>query len=293
VRIARVTDSTASIHDVDPGLRWHVVPLEVEIDGVRYREGPELTAAAFHALIQQVNTPPATLPPSVETFAEVYGALLDDHDAVLSIHLSGELSDTVCHARAAAERLAAGDRIVVFDSRLAGVAVGLLCAEAERRLARGEDLAAVVRALERIVAEARAYFSVYTLDFLYLGGRLERQPRDGAGSADDRPILALEDGRLDLVERVVGETTRVERILELLDAEFGPGEPLVTAIVHAGERGEAAAQRLEEVLTGERPSPVRCFRAPLGPVLCAHTGFDVCGVAVYPASLSALDDHPV
>jgi fatty acid-binding protein DegV len=91
------------------------------------------------------------------------------------------------------------------------------------------------------------------------------------------------------VERVVGETTRVERILELIDARFGKDEPLVSAIVHAGQRGEVAAERLERALTRERAVPARCFRAPLGPVLCAHTGFDVCGVAVYPDRLSALD----
>jgi len=288
VRVARVTDSTASIHDVAPALRWTVVPLEIEIDGRRYREGPELTAAEFHRIVQQVNTPPATLPPSVDTFAEAYAALLEEHDHVLSVHLSGRLSDTIGRAREAAQRVDAADRVTVFDTRLAGAGVGLLCAEADARLERGEDLASVTEAMEAIVAEAEAWFSVYTLDFLYLGGRLERQPRSGPGSADDRPILALDDGRLELVERVVGDTTRVERILELIASRFGSDEPLVSAIVHAGARGEEAASRIESVLTGERPRPATCFRAPLGPVLCAHTGFDVCGVAVYPGSLSAL-----
>jgi DegV family protein with EDD domain len=291
VKIARVTDSTAALLDIDPASRWHVVPLEVEIDGARYREGPELTAAALQLRIQQVNTPPTTLPPTVETFIATYESILERDDAILSIHLSGELSDTVENARAAAGRLGAGDRVVVFDSRLAGAAVGLLCAEAEARLEEGESLDTIVSALEGIVAATQAYFSVYTLDYLYLGGRLERQPRPGPGSADDRPILALEEGRLGLVERVMGETTRVERILELIESRVCRDESLVTAIVHAGKRGEVAAERLEEALTQERVRPARCYRAPLGPVLCAHTGFDVCGVAVYPHHLSALRDR--
>lgn len=291
MKIARVTDSTAALLDIDPASRWHVVPLEVEIDGARYREGPELTAAALQLRIQQVNTPPTTLPPSVETFIAMYESILERDDAILSIHLSGELSDTIENARAAAGRLGVKDRVVVFDSRLAGAAVGLLCAEAEARLEEGESLDTIVSALEGIVDATQAYFSVYTLDYLYLGGRLERQPRPGPGSADDRPILALQEGRLGLVERVMGETTRVERILELIDQRFGRDEPLVTAIVHAGKRGEVAAERLEEALTRERARPARCYRAPLGPVLCAHTGFDVCGVAVYPHHLSALKDR--
>ncbi len=289
MKIARVTDSTASLPDVAPGAPWRVIPLEIEIDGARYREGPELTAAEFHHLMQEVNTPPVTLPPSTGTFVETYQALLANHDRVLSVHLSSRLSETIANARAAVERLGAGGRVTVFDSRLAGAAVGVLCAEAEARLARGEDVDAVTEALEAIVNATRSYFSVYTLDFLYLGGRLERQPRGAsAGSADDRPILVLRDGRLELVERVVGDTTRVERMLELIGERFGGDEAVVTAIVHAGERGEAAAARLERALTRERPAAARAFRAPLGPVLCAHTGFDVCGVSVYPGALSAL-----
>ena len=289
MRVACVTDSTAGLHDLDPGSTWRVIPLEIQIDGSRYREGPELSAADFHRMLHEVNTPPATVPPTVEAFVETYAPLLEAHDRILSVHLSGRLSDTIEHARAAAGRLGAADRIEVFDSRLAGAAVGLLCLEAQERLSRGGELEAVVGHLTRIVERTRVYFSVYTLDYLYLGGRLERRPRAGVASVEDRPILTLDDGRLELVERVVGETTRVERILELIEAEFGDDEPLTAAIVHAGPRGEAAAERLARALTAERERPSLCWTSPLGPVLCAHTGFDVCGLAVYPGALSALE----
>jgi DegV family protein with EDD domain len=288
VIVARVTDSTAAIHELGIGDGWHVVPLEVEIDGARYREGPELSPARFHRLLQAVNTPPLTLPPSVDTFAETYSPLLESHESVVSIHLSSALSETVRNARTAAERLGASDRVRVVDTGLAGAAVGLLCLEAQARLNEGAGSSEVTVALARIIATARAYFSVYSLDFLYLGGRLERRPRIEKASTEDRPILTLSDGRLGLVERVEGETTRVQRMVELLSEEFGVEEPLVAAIVHAGRRGEDAAEALERALSADREGYCRSWRAPLGPVLCAHTGFDVCGVAVYPKRLSTL-----
>lgn len=290
MRIALVTDSTAEVHALGPaGRAWHVVPLELEIDGRRYREGPELSAAEFHRMLQEVNTPPATLPPSVEAFADAYAELLETHDRILSIHLSGELSRTVEHAREAARRVGAGDRVEVVDSRLAAAAVGLLCLEAGERLAAGEDPADVVGALERIRDAAIVYFSVYTLDYLYLGGRLERVPGPPASHAEDRPILRMEDGRLALVERVVGETTRVERMAGLLEERYGREAPLVAACVHAGPRGRQAARMLEERIRGTpRGAATLWFGAPLGPVLCAHTGFDVCGVVAYPRGESRL-----
>lgn len=283
--IGLVTDSTAGLDTLEPGGPWKVVPLELEIDGRRYREGPELSAREFHGLLQTVNTPPETLPPSIDTFVEVYRSLLDRHDRIVSIHLSSELSDTVRHARSAVELLPATDRVTVIDSRLAGPAVGLLCQEAKARVAAGEDAGNVAEAVARIASATRVYFSVFTLDYLYLGGRLERAPTSSSGHAEDRPILTIENGKLVLVERVVGETTRVARTLELTAEEFGSEESLIVAVAQAGPRGEAAAQRLAASIESARPID-RCHRAPLGPVLCAHTGFDVCGLAVYPARLS-------
>ncbi len=298
--VGLITDSTAEIHMLDPEADWHVVPLELEIDGRRLREGPGLSATEFHRLLQEVNTVPVTLPPSADAFAAVYEPLLAGHRRLLSLHLSGALSETVANAHAAARALGAEERIVVMDSRLAGLALGLLCREAESRLAAGMDVDTAREDLERIIAAARVYFSVNTLDFLYLSGRLERrQPQRSLGTgrsrlaaagdaADDRPILSLQEGRLSLVERVVGETTRVQRIAELLQGEYGPDEALVAACVHAGPRGAEAAERLERKLAESRPSGSAWYRAPLGPVLCAHTGFDVCGIAVYPRRLSRL-----
>lgn len=284
--VALVTDSTAEIRALDPKAEWTVIPLAVEIEGTLYREGPELSAVDFHHRLQRINSIPVTLPPDPAAFVETYRGLLATHDEVLSIHISGALSQTAEHARQASRTLGAGDRIRVVDSGMAGAPVGLLCLEAEARLAAGLDVEDVVGDLERIRVAAAVYFSVYTLDFLYLGGRLERAPSAGGGSHEDRPILTMEDGGLVLVERVEGDTTRVARMAEMLVERFG-AETLTAVCVHAGGRGEEAARMLEaRVLAREGGEATVWRRAPLGPVLCAHTGFDVCGVAAWPRSVS-------
>lgn len=287
-RVALVTDSTAGLGSLAYEIACHVVPLALEIGGRRYREGPELSSAGFYRLLAEAGAPPATLPPDVNEFVRVYETLLHQHEQVISIHLSAELSQTAERAREAARRLDAGERILVVDSRLAGAALGLLCLEARARLDRGATPAEAAAAVAEIAGATRIYFSVYSLDFLYLGGRLERVRGSGSRIAEDRPILSLESGRLALVERVIGETTRVDRTIQLVEREFGAGEPLIAAVAHAGERGEAAAARLEEILSGNGVGIDVLLSSPLGPVLCAHTGFDVCGIAVYPRRLSAI-----
>ena len=58
--VARVTDSTSDVGTL--GLTgWSVVPLEIEIDGRRMREGRELSPAEFYTLFQQANAVPVTI----------------------------------------------------------------------------------------------------------------------------------------------------------------------------------------------------------------------------------------
>ena len=182
-----------------------------------------------------------------------------------------------------------------------GIPTVLVCRPNSRSVAvalgKGADLA---EAKASGVMEAVETFHAESIDLplrwaaradLAAGHRLadvDRLPLIGsAGLAEDRPILSLEEGKLVLVERVIGETTRVDRTVELVAEEFGDTEPLTGAVTHAGVRGQAAAARMGELLGGEAGRVDIAFSLPLGPVLCAHTGFDVCGIAVYPTRLSA------
>jgi hypothetical protein len=182
----------------------------------------------------------------VDEFVRVYETLLAEHEQVLSIHLSAELSQTAERAREAVRRLDAGDRILVVDSRLAGAALGLLCLEARARLDRGATPAEAAAAVAEIAGATRIYFSVYSLDFLYLGGRLERVRGSGSRIAEDRPILALE-------RPAGGGRARHRRDDALIDptrgAKFGVGHD--RSVAHAGRGGRGcAAERSPGTVSG-------------------------------------------
>ena len=100
-------------------------------------------------------------------------------------------------------------------------------------------------------------------------------------------LVSLQEGEIQGFEHYdKADTFRVDRTVELVAAEFGESEPLTAAVTHAGRRGRAAAERMEELLGGKGGRVEIAFSLPLGPVLCAHTGFDVCGIAVFPSRLS-------
>ncbi|HEY0119711.1 MAG TPA: DegV family protein [Cellulomonas sp.] len=122
-RVAVVTDSTAAL---PPGAaaRWGitVVPLDVVVDGRRHVEGVSLTSEALVEALRR-GAKVSTSQPSPEAFSRAYAsAAATGAEAVVSVHLSGDMSGTVAAAHSAAER--APLPVHVVDSRTTAMALG-------------------------------------------------------------------------------------------------------------------------------------------------------------------------
>ncbi|MGH7869447.1 MAG: DegV family protein, partial [Candidatus Dormibacteraceae bacterium] len=122
--VALVTDSTA---DLSPELARQnqitVVPLTLHMGGEEYLDGIDIQPEEFYRRLSVDGSVATTSQPSPGRFAEVYRRLLQDHQQILSLHLSADLSGTAEAARQAAE-LVAPERITVIDTRLVTMALG-------------------------------------------------------------------------------------------------------------------------------------------------------------------------
>jgi DegV family protein with EDD domain len=281
-RVAIVTDSTADLlPELVAQLAITVVPLTVNLDGRSYLDGVDITAAEFYDRLQRSSSHPTTSQPSPGQFKEAYGRLLEDHDEVVSIHISPKLSGTMGSAQQAAGMLG-NERVQVVDSRFASMPLAALVLVAATRAAQGAGSAEVIEAVTRVREATRCFFAVSTLEFLRRGGRI------GAASAllgsvlQIKPILAIEGGQVVPLERVRTHERALHRLVELVQA-VNRKDGLCLVVGHAA--AEPAAQVLAERLDGIAESLVI---QPLGPVVGAHAGPGTVGVAVYPAELFPL-----
>ena len=103
-RVAIVTDSTS---DLPPALATarsiSIVPLTLNFDGQALLDGVDITPSEFYRRLPNATSHPTTSQPSPGQFAEVYSALLADHDAIVSVHISEKLSGTFESAQQAAD----------------------------------------------------------------------------------------------------------------------------------------------------------------------------------------------
>ena len=284
--IAIVTDSTA---DLPPALAASrgitVVPLTLNFDGQTLLDGIDITASEFYRKLPNSTTHPTTSQPSPGRFAEAYAALLTNHDAVVSIHISAKLSGTFESATQAAEMTDA-KRVLVIDSEVVSMSLGLVTLAASSMAAGGADADAIVSKVESMRGQVSTYFSVATLEFLRRGGRIGRASALLGSVLQVKPVLCIRDGLVTPMERVRTFERALSRIVELTRA-VDRGHGVCVIVGHAG--AEADAERVGREL---EPIAETLMIQPLGPVVGAHAGPGVVGVGCYPAELLPLGIKP-
>jgi len=278
-RIRIVTDSTA---DLDPGtaraLGITVVPLRVRFGQQEYLDRVNLTEDDFLGLLQrQPQVYPETSPPSADDFEAVYGALARTCDGILSVHLSGRLSETVRHAQEAKERRSVRDlcRVVVVDTGLTSLGLGFIATAVAEACKEGGSLDDLARLARGMVPQTHVLFFVDTWDYLQHGGRIGKIEALLGSVMSIRPLLRLEDGEIVLMEKVRTRAKALERLYEFV-ADFPHIEKMGIVYGTTPNEANSLAKRIDVVFPRDRITLAR-----YGPVLGAHLGPGAMGVVVY------------
>lgn len=285
-RLYVVTDSSADLPD--DLRRSHgitVVPLAVHFGRRTFHDGVDLRPRRFYEMLEESADHPATAPPEAADFAERYRELLARRD-VVSLHLSEKLSQTVVHARQAAEaalaqvpRRRSDDppaEVHVVDSRVVSLGLGLLALVAARLAARDLDAAEVVRRIEAMKGKMGTLFVVDTLEYLRRGGRIGGAQAWIGKLLGIKPILGVEGGEVVPVDRVRGGRAAHPRILELMAERVDDARPLLVGVAHA--KAPVWADRLRK-LVEERFRVAETVVAEMGPTVGTHAGPGTVGVA--------------
>lgn len=280
--VAVVTDSTAYLPEgFADRRRIHVVPLHVHVDGDTACEGIDLGPAELAGALSE-RRHVTTSRPAPEEFARVYRELLDGGaDAVVSVHLSRELSGTWESARLAAADVSA-ERVRVVDSRSAGMGLGFAVLAAAAAAEAGSDGEEVERVAADTAARTRTFFCLETLEYLRRGGRIGPAAALLGTALSVKPLLHVSDGRVLPLEKVRTSARALSRLVDLTVDAAGDGTVGI-AVHHLGtpERAAELATRLDERL----PADEGCLISEVGAVIGAHTGPGILGVVVLPGGV--------
>ncbi|HEV7172626.1 DegV family protein [Pedococcus sp.] len=277
--VAIVTDSTAYLPaSVVDAHGIQVVPLHVVIAGTEYSEGVDVSTTEVAAALRAFR-PVSTSRPSPQAFLDAYEkAAADGATAVVSVHISADMSSTVESAHLAARHSPVP--VTVVDSRSLGMAMGFGVISAAELAAEGASAQEVAdRALWRCEGSTVVFY-VDTLEHLRRGGRIGLASAFLGSALAIKPILGLSDGHIRGVEKVRTSGRALARLEELALAAGDAPQGVDVAVHHLDSqtRAEGLASRLRERMQGAH----EILTVELGAVVGAHVGPGTLAVAVSP-----------
>ncbi|MFD7547630.1 DegV family protein [Streptomyces sp. NPDC059578] len=275
--VAIVTDSTAYLPK--RAMRQHditAVPLTVVLGDRALEEGTEISARSVAEALQKRRSV-TTSRPSPEEFAATYREVAAaGASGIVSLHLSSELSGTYDAAVLAARSAPVPVRVV--DTGMIAMALGFCALAAAEAAAAGASVDEAVAAAEKRAEGTSAYFYVDTLDYLRRGGRIGTAQALLGSALAVKPLLQLEGGRIEPLEKVRTAAKAIARLEELAVERAAAVGPADIAVHHLAAEEKAAA--LAERLRGRVPALGEMHVSEVGAVIGAHTGPGLLAVVV-------------
>ncbi len=277
-----ISDSSSDIpkelvdkYDID------IIPVLITVDDKTYKDYYEMTAEQFCEILKTCddNTKFSTAQASLDTFIERFKKWTNDGYKIICFTISSSGSGTFQTANLAKQYLLdEGDcDIEIIDSKIYTYVYGRAVIEAAQMAESGSSKEEILNRINEILSSGNAFFVTDTLKFLKKGGRIKPAVAAIGEILNIKPILTVDDGVINSLEKVRGSKKVVPRIMELLkNTGFEKGLPLY--IIDGGDqqKNDEMKKALSETF-GIENAPL----AKIGPTILLNTGPGLTGVLYY------------
>lgn len=243
----------------------------------------ELSDSEFYTwMTENPKIMPKSAAPSADDFSQVFTELVEKGEKVLCICITVKFSSSyqsACIARDLVLEKHPEAKIEVVNSICNTVTVlqGLVVYEAVRLRESGASLEYAVAELERIKPTGRIFFTIGSMDYLSVGGRIGNLAGKVSGVLGLRPIIRLSEGEIHLAGLARGRNKSLSKVLsaakEYLKSSFNDVSEFSITIGYGYDLEEATIfkARLEEMLR-EIGFIVDVPMRVIGAVIGVHTG---------------------
>lgn len=277
--IAIITDTDCSLpFDLSDQYYIRQVPINILFGEEEFRTEFDINDVQLFERIDKEGQLPTTSAPSPGQFSEAYQEAFDaGADEVICITVSSEVSATYA-AAISAQELHPDKKISVVDSRSLSLGQGFIVLRAAELARAGKSSEEIIAGAMSLDPRSHFYAALETLKYLAMSGRVGHLAAGMANVLNIKPILSIQDGKLDMLEKVRTRRKAWARVVQLTADAIGDGEVELMGIVHVSAR-----QRAEEfaaLLRAEVSCPDDILIADLTAGLSVHSGAGMVGVGL-------------
>ncbi|BBB47943.1 DegV family protein [Pelolinea submarina] len=255
-----------------------LIPINIIHNGQNYLQGIDIHYDDFYRIMETSDVLPSTSQPTPYQFVDFYRKIAKPEDTVLSIHVTEKLSGTMDSARKAVEELKGELNIIPFDSASGTICMGMMAREAREMDRAGKTIENILARLDVIRRQMELVFTVDTLKFASMSGRVKHLQFALASMLNVKPIIELKNGLLEMGEKVRSRNKSIDLLIEKMRKKFN-GQRIIIGVLHAHDP-QSGIELMEKVIC-----QLNCTEAIFSEIsisLAAHFGPGTLGLAAYP-----------
>lgn len=233
-----------------------------------YYDDYEINSEIFLKKLRSSTQLPKTAAPPPELYHPIFEEFSNAGHTIIVIAPSTELSGTYRSAMVAARDFPNAD-IRIIDTRVIGGGLAAIVRQAVSWAEQGLDAETLVKNIEEMSARHRIYFVVDTLEYLHKGGRIGGAKALMGSILQIKPILSLQNGRIEPIESQRTHRKAIERLREIIDAECPHGEDSFLCMMH-GDALEETSQLAKGFEADLGLSNIHIYWLP--PAILVHVG---------------------
>lgn len=179
-----------------------IIPLSVSFDGENYlRDNIDITRnECYQRMVDNPGKYPKTSLPSVDSYYTVFKEYASQDIPIIcftiSLIFSGSYNSAM-NAKGLVEEEYPNAVIHIVDTKQNTVTQALIIDQAVRMQNAGVPLENTLEILDKVIDSARIFFTIGSLDYLQMGGRIGKVAA-AASKIDVKPVIIMKDGDISL-----------------------------------------------------------------------------------------------
>lgn len=249
-----------------------VIPLTINFEGEEYKDGVDITNKEFYKMLKSSKSMPKTSQVTYAQFDDFFSRYKNDE--ILYIGGSSRASGTFQSAVMAKNE--GYDNVCVFDTENLSIGSALFVIKACEMREQGFTVKEIIDKLNSLKGTENVLFSVDTLEYLKLGGRISSTKAMVGSLLNIKPILYIENGLVSQKSQVRGKK---QVFSSLLNGIAESNSHLEDSIVILGYGDNDVDLETLKTYLNEKYKVKELYCVNIGCAICSHCGPGILGIS--------------
>ena len=253
-----------------------IVPLTVIFNNKEYLAGETLTTKEFYKMLRDTDIMPKTSQATYVQFKSVFEKYDEDTEI---IYIAGSSTASGTYQSAMLAKNDGHHNVSIFDTQNLSIGSALFVIKACEMVEKGYSVEEIISSLEKLKNDVEVVFSVDTLEYLKMGGRISSTKATLGNLLSIKPILEVKDGLVSQKSQVRGKKQIYSTLAKTIVEKFGKDLNNRTIIIGCGDNTEDL-EIMKEALEKEADIS-NVYFVNIGCVICSHSGPGVMGISCF------------